>query len=128
MIEILPTFAGRPPVSLTRSRGERGETESDSFSSLRASASPRENWSGAKGRDEGWSNATLLAEPFEGGDFDDGFVEGHGGDGFTRRRGDAGVGRLLTMRRRPSLSAAAPKLNCKTWMRKQPEEPVAEVS
>ena len=30
-----------------------------------------------EGRDEGWSNATLLTEPFEGGIFDDGFVEGH---------------------------------------------------
>ena len=28
-----------------------------------------------EGRDEGWSNATLLPEPFEGGFFDDGFVE-----------------------------------------------------
>ncbi len=28
-----------------------------------------------EGRDEGWSNATLLPEPFEGGVFDDGFVE-----------------------------------------------------
>jgi hypothetical protein len=52
----------------------------------------------------------LLREPFEGGDFDDGFVEAHGGDGFTRRRGDAEVGRLLTMRWRPSLRVAAPKL------------------
>ena len=30
-----------------------------------------------EGRDEGWSNATLLLEPFEGGVFDDGFVEAH---------------------------------------------------
>lgn len=49
MIEIPPKFAGRPPVSLTRSRGELGETESDSFASLRASASSLEDWSGAKG-------------------------------------------------------------------------------
>ena len=42
---------------------------------------------------EGWSNATLLPQLFEGGVFDDGFVEAHGGDWFTRRRGDAEVGR-----------------------------------
>ena len=42
---------------------------------------------------EGWSNATLLPQLFEGGVFDDGFVEAHGGDWFTWRRGDAEVGR-----------------------------------
>ena len=31
-----------------------------------------------EGRDEGWSNATLLPEPFEGGVFDDGFIQAHG--------------------------------------------------
>ena len=76
----------------------------------RSSFSPR-----GRGRDEGWSNAALLAQLFEGV-FDDGFVEAHGGDGFTRRRGDAEVGRLLTMRWKPSLSVAAPKLmSSPTW-------------
>ena len=51
-----------------------------------------------------------LPEPAERGIFDGGFVEAHGWDWFTRRRGDAEVGRLLTMRWRPSLSVAAPKL------------------
>jgi len=30
-----------------------------------------------EGRDEGWSNATLLPEQFEIGVFDDGFIEAH---------------------------------------------------
>ena len=39
MIEIPPKFAGRPPVCLTRRRGERGEQQ-QKLSFLRASASP----------------------------------------------------------------------------------------
>ena len=35
----------------------------------------------------------MLAQLFEGGVFDDGFVEAHGGDWFTRRRGDAATRR-----------------------------------
>lgn len=54
MIEIPPKFAGRPPVSLTRRRGERGEPYQQKLSSLRASASPREN--------PAWPDATGLAE------------------------------------------------------------------
>jgi putative DNA methylase len=42
MIEIPPKFAGKPPVSLTRRRGERGGPYQQTLSSLRASASPRE--------------------------------------------------------------------------------------
>jgi putative DNA methylase len=51
MIEIPPKFAGRPPVCLTRSRGERGEAQQQKLSFLRASASPRDNleWLGATG-------------------------------------------------------------------------------
>ena len=54
MIEIPPIFAGRPPVSLTRRRGERGEAYQQKLSPLRASASPREN--------PAWPGATGLAE------------------------------------------------------------------
>ena len=67
----------------------------------------------AKGRDEGWSNAALLAEPFEGGDFDDGFVEAHWrgwAHAEARRRGggEMSVGALGTLSPRSAFFCNAP--------------------
>ena len=50
MIEILPKFAGRPPVSLAaKERKEHKDLDSDSLRSLRSFAANQKSWPGATG-------------------------------------------------------------------------------